>query len=84
MKTATNSQLPTINLSLLLLVLGVRTNHPHDPLAADDLAVFTDSFNAASYFHGFLASQWQIPTGELSTLSKIFLKHKWHERLAHA
>jgi hypothetical protein len=61
--------------SLLLLMLGVRADHPHDPLAADDLAVLTNSFNAASYFHGFLTCRFfcrflACPTGELSTLSK--------------
>jgi hypothetical protein len=63
-------------LSLLLLVLGVRADHPHDPLAADDLAVFTDSFNAASYFHGFLSRLVTFMTGESSKLSENNLKFK--------
>src|SRR5712671_5677383 len=38
-------------LTLLLLVLDVGANHPYDALAADDLAVFTNSANAAANFH---------------------------------
>jgi hypothetical protein len=58
-------------------MLGVRADHPHDPLSADNLAVFTDSFNAASYFHGFLTCRFLVyPTGELSTLSKSKAKLK--------
>src|SRR4051812_29084265 len=38
-------------LSLSLLVLGVRADHPHDALAADDLAVLTDAANACSDLH---------------------------------
>ncbi len=50
-------------------MLGVGADHPNDPLPADDLAVLTDSFNAASYFHGFLTCRFfGVPTGELSTL----------------
>jgi len=39
-------------LALLLLVLRVAADHAHDAFAADDLAVFTDSTNARSDFHG--------------------------------
>jgi hypothetical protein len=62
--------------SLLLLMLGVRADHPHDPLAADDLAILTDSFNAASYFHNILIGPVTIMTGESSTLSQTKLKLK--------
>jgi hypothetical protein len=39
------------SLALLLFMLGVAADHAHDAFAADDLAVFTDSTNAGSYFH---------------------------------
>ena len=38
-------------LALPLLVPGVRADHPHHALAADDLAVLTDSFYGTSDFH---------------------------------
>jgi hypothetical protein len=38
-------------LALFLLVFRVAADHAHDAFAADDLAVFTDSTNAGSYFH---------------------------------
>src|SRR5450432_3242737 len=38
-------------LSLLLLVLHIRADHPHDAFAANDLAVFTDSSDACANFH---------------------------------
>jgi hypothetical protein len=47
-QSATQNHLP-----LLLLVLRVGADHAHDPLAADDLAVFTNPTNAGSHFHGF-------------------------------
>jgi hypothetical protein len=37
--------------SLSLLVLGIRANHTHHALAADNLAVFTNTLNAGSNFH---------------------------------
>src|SRR5687768_5543606 len=40
-----------LQLTLLLLVLRVGANHPHDAFAADDLAVFADPPDAASNFH---------------------------------
>src|SRR3712207_5235919 len=48
-----NSGLETLTsaLPLLLLVLGVRADDPHDAFAADDLAVLTDPPDAATYFH---------------------------------
>src|SRR5688500_13204591 len=39
-------------LSLLLLVLGVRADDAHRPLAADDLAVFANTLDAGSHLHG--------------------------------
>jgi hypothetical protein len=51
---ASNEQ-PATSSSLLLLVLGVRADHPNDAFAADDLAVFTDSLHARSHFHDGLA-----------------------------
>ncbi len=41
-----------MSLPLLLLVLRVRADHPHDAFAADDLAVLTDPLHAATNFHG--------------------------------
>src|SRR5438045_9716611 len=41
-----------MSLPLPLLVLGVRADDPHDPLAADDLAVLANAPDAASHFHG--------------------------------
>src|SRR5437016_2132581 len=38
-------------LSLLLLVLGVRADHAHDALAANDLAVLTNPSHAGAYLH---------------------------------
>jgi hypothetical protein len=52
-------------------MLGVRADHPHDPLAADDLAVLTDSFNAASYFHGFLTCQLRLEPANRRPYQKI-------------
>ena len=48
-----NWQLPTGNLflSLLLLMLGIGADDPHDSFAADDLAILADPPNAASHFH---------------------------------
>jgi hypothetical protein len=37
---------------LLLLVLGVRADHADRPLAADDLAVLTNTLHAGSDLHG--------------------------------
>jgi hypothetical protein len=37
--------------ALSLLVPRVRTNHPHNAFALDDLAVLTHSFDRNSYFH---------------------------------
>jgi hypothetical protein len=45
-----NQQLATLS-SLPLLVLGVRADHPHDALAADDLAILTDPLDAGSNLH---------------------------------
>jgi hypothetical protein len=66
-----NPQRTTNELPLLLLVFRVRADHPDDPLAADDLAVFTDSFNAASDFHGFLVGRTPSGIVESSILAKI-------------
>jgi hypothetical protein len=41
-----------LELALTLFVLGVGADHAHDVLAADDLAVFTDTADAAADFHG--------------------------------
>jgi hypothetical protein len=50
-----NWQLTTGNfLSLLLLVLCIRADDPHDAFAADDLAIFADPPDAASNFHGLI------------------------------
>jgi hypothetical protein len=38
-------------LALLLLVLDVAADHPYDAFAADDLAVFTNTADAAANFH---------------------------------
>jgi len=38
--------------ALLLLVLGVRADHPNDALSTDNLAVLADSPDACSYLHG--------------------------------
>jgi hypothetical protein len=56
-------------------VLGVRADDPHDPLAADDLAVLANAPDAASHFHGcsFAAGP---KTGESSFISQIRLQLK--------
>lgn len=47
-------------LSLFLLVLHVRANDAYDAFATHDLAILTDSTDAASYFHDFhLKSRFQ-------------------------
>src|SRR5688572_17579683 len=46
------SRLNRRRLTLLLLVLDVAANDPHDAFAADDFAVFADSSDAATHFHG--------------------------------
>jgi hypothetical protein len=38
--------------ALTLLVSGVRADHPHDPAAADDLAVPADLLDRCTHFHG--------------------------------
>jgi hypothetical protein len=38
-------------LSLTLFVTGIAANHVHASLAADDLAVFADPFDASADFH---------------------------------
>ena len=48
-----NYQLPT-SLALLLLVLRVRADHPHDAFAANDLTVLTNPLDAGSHFHDSL------------------------------
>jgi hypothetical protein len=39
--------------ALTLLVAGIGANHIDLALAAYDLAIFTDSLDARSHFHGF-------------------------------
>jgi hypothetical protein len=53
--------------SLPLLVLGVDADDAHDPLPADDLAVFTDAFNAASHFHDFFSSSKWLSSRDVAT-----------------
>jgi hypothetical protein len=40
-----------MSLSLLLFVFGVAANHAHDALAANDLAVLTNTPDARPHFH---------------------------------
>ena len=42
---------PLKMLPLLLFMLGIGADHPDYPLAADNLAVFTDAPDTGSYFH---------------------------------
>jgi hypothetical protein len=39
-------------LTLFLLMLRVGANHPHDALAADDLAILANPPNTATHLHG--------------------------------
>jgi len=43
-------------LALLLFVLGVRADHAHNSLAADDLAVLTNASDTGADLHGFLSN----------------------------
>tara|TARA_Y100000589_G_C27032733_1_gene579695 strand:+ start:103 stop:558 length:456 start_codon:yes stop_codon:yes gene_type:complete len=43
---------PLLGSALTLFVLGVGADHADDAFTADDLAVFTDSFDAGANFHG--------------------------------
>jgi hypothetical protein len=45
------------SLTLPLLMPRIATHHVNRPLAADDFAVFTDSFYAGTYFHGIYRRQ---------------------------
>jgi hypothetical protein len=55
-------------LPLLLLVLRVGADDPHDSLAADDLAILADPPDAASNLHGDKPFQ-PVRTGESTIIS---------------
>jgi hypothetical protein len=83
-----NQQLTTINflfLSLFLFMLNIRADHPHDTFAANDLAVFTNSADAAANFHDtfpyrFMPPQkgrtghYRIPYGFFNPLQGLEIK----------
>ena len=46
---------------MALLVLGVGADHPDHAFAADDLAVLTDSLDAAADFHGSPSGLAEVP-----------------------
>jgi hypothetical protein len=60
--------------SLLLFVFRGCTDHPHDALASDDLAVFTDSSDAGPDLHDITFSYSSaacLPSGELAYVAEI-------------
>ena len=62
-------------LSLFLFVFRVGADHAHDPLAANDLAVLTDTSDAGSDFHcsgTFRDLGHRLPTGESGLISEEF------------
>jgi hypothetical protein len=51
-----------LSLALALLMPGVFTNHPQDAVAANHLALGTNSFHRGPDFHGDLLEQFALET----------------------
>src|SRR5579862_7191715 len=55
--------------ALPLLVTGIRADHEHPPVAADDLALLAHRFDRRSYFHArFALVVEQFPSGTSARL----------------
>jgi len=78
MPLATNNWKLETFLPLLLFVLGIRADHPHDAFSADDLAVFANPPDTASDFHDLLPvlTKPGIMTGESTSIANSSFRLK--------